>query len=181
MATVGALGVAPVQAAPTLQAKREAPTGEWTDGVCDCCSDVGMCCCGCFCAPTLTGQLYERFARSGLYERLPGATCVTVAGLIWLLFIVGDALYSVEDSTVMSIGSALSFVGFVVLVCVLCSVRRAVRERDDIPATCCGDAEDCCTSFWCSCCTLCQLFRHEQVGGKNYQLCSPTGTASALV
>ena len=183
MATVGALGVAPVQAVPVLQAKREAPQGEWTDGVCNCCSDCGLCCCGLWCYPTLTGQIYERFARSGLFERLPGATCVSVAALIWLLLVAGDILYGIpsDDGVVMYIGGSLLFLGFLVTLTVVCTVRRAVRQRDDIPASCCGDAEDCCCAFWCQQCSICQLFRHEQIRCEDYQLCSPTGTASALV
>ena len=70
--------------------KPEPAPGRWQDTVCDCCADCAICCCGCFCYPTMAGQLYERVARAGSLERVPGATCVSIAALIWLLVVVGD-------------------------------------------------------------------------------------------
>ena len=55
-------------------------------------------------------------------------------------------------------------------------VRKLVRTKDNIPAAACGECEDCCCSFWCSCCTITQLFAQGEVKCANgYQLCSPEG------
>ena len=61
----------------------------------------------------------------------------------------------------------------------LMQVRQRIRKRDGIPEMQCAGCEDCCCSFWCQYCTLCQMARHEFVGvpgsGKQYQWCHPTG------
>ena len=64
----------------------------------------------------------------------------------------------------------------VVATSILKMVRKLVRTKDNIPTTTCGECEDCCCSFWCSCCTITQLFAQGEVKCANgYQLCSPEG------
>ncbi len=158
------------------------PIGEFSDGLCSCCSDVGLCCCGCWCAPTLGPQLYERLVRTGALERIPGLSCVTLAVVLWLLFLVGNGLYGLPNPTAMTIGYTIELVGFVVLVCIVCTVRGAIRKRDGIAPTCCpGATDDCCEAFWCTPCSICRLFRHEDVYCEDYALCSTTGTRNELV
>ena len=43
-------------------------------------------------------------------------------------------------------------------------VRAAIRKRDAIAPKNCADYEDCCFSFFCLPCTLCQILRHETQG-----------------
>lgn len=48
-----------------------------------------------------------------------------------------------------------------------------VRLRDAIPGS---TVRDCCVSFWCCCCSTCQLARHEGLTYDNYGgVFSPTG------
>lgn len=58
---------------------------------------------------------------------------------------------------------------------VTCKTRRAVREKSDIPASCCG-CDDFCCSILCGCCTTMQMMRHtanyNQHQGK---CCTKTG------
>jgi Cys-rich protein (TIGR01571 family) len=43
---------------------------------------------------------------------------------------------------------------------VVWKTRAYIREKYSIPARCCGECEDCCCSFWCTCCTIGQMARH---------------------
>mmetsp|Transcript_14447 Transcript_14447/g.21290 ORF Transcript_14447/g.21290 Transcript_14447/m.21290 type:complete len:278 (+) Transcript_14447:112-945(+) len=45
------------------------------------------------------------------------------------------------------------------IVLTTCKTRRAVREQYEIPNSCCG-CEDFCCSLWCGCCTTMQMMRH---------------------
>ena len=53
----------------------------------------------------------------------------------------------------------------------------AIRKRDQIPGSCCGGGgcEDCCYSWFCSCCTQAQIMRHVGMKADNYNLCAPGG------
>jgi hypothetical protein len=73
------------------------------------------------------------------------------------------------------------FLGLLSMLCVcaiVCTVRAAVRRRDNIPSNCCGAAEDCCCAFCCNPCTQCMLLRHEKesspIGNDDYSVCHPT-------
>jgi len=72
-------------------------------------------------------------------------------------------------------------IGFMSMLCVcaiVCTVRAAVRRRDNIPSKCCGALEDCCCACCCNPCTQCMLLRHEKesspIGSDGYSLCHPT-------
>ena len=56
-------------------------------------------------------------------------------------------------------------------------MRRAYREKYNVPAECCGDGvEDCCIVFWCGCCSDIQLARQTHDEHKYpYQCCTKTG------
>jgi Cys-rich protein (TIGR01571 family) len=41
-----------------------------------------------------------------------------------------------------------------------CHLRKAMRTKYEIPTSNCGEAEDCCCMFWCSCCSSIQMARH---------------------
>lgn len=66
------------------------------------------------------------------------------------------------------------FYGLFILV-VLVRVRNYVRKRYSIPAGC-GDLEDCCCSFWCGPCSVCQMMRHtSDYRHDRAACCTPTG------
>ena len=65
------------------------------------------------------------------------------------------------------------FIFFLVL---LCKTRRHIRERYQIPEQQCHGCEDCCCTYWCSCCTVAQMARHTgDYKEHGARLCSETG------
>ena len=158
-----------------------ADKNQWTDGVCDCCKDPGMCCVIFFCDPITTGQLYKRMAQKQLIDRIPMLSCVSISIFLWICYALSSTLNGSADPGASAIGSAVGMASGICLLLIVCTVRKAVRTRDGIQAGSCGDAEDCCCAFWCNPCTQCQLWRHEQVKCSEYDLCSPTGSKAALV
>ena len=89
---------------------------------------------------------------------------------------------------VLTIASWIGILGFVpwagripgicglLLFCIVMDLRRKIREKNGIPETCCEGCEDCCCSWWCWPCVVCQMARHEFTGpDKTYQCCHPTG------
>ena len=64
---------------------------------------------------------------------------------------------------------------------VLMAVRKRIRDRDQIATGSCGPQEDCCCSFWCSCCVTIQAFNHLNMRCETgYQLCSPEGVPASV-
>lgn len=68
---------------------------------------------------------------------------------------------------------------------IVCTVRGALRRRENIAPQCCGAAEDCVCACCCNPCTQCMLLRHELHGLKpgtneQYQLCSKTASSSLV-
>lgn len=64
-----------------------------------------------------------------------------------------------------------------------CLVRKSIRARDEIPSSYGGPGwlEDACCSYFCGCCVLMQIMRHEGlVGGGRYKLCTPDGRREML-
>ena len=58
----------------------------------------------------------------------------------------------------------------------LMTVRKIIRTQDQIGTASCGESEDCCCSFWCSCCTAVQMFQHLNIRCENgYRLCTEEG------
>lgn len=79
--------------------------------------------------------------------------------------------------TLLTISEILGAISFFTVLAIVCTVRRAVRTREGIPAECCGDCEDFCCACCCNPCTQCMLLRHEKmgcVGANEYSPCSPT-------
>jgi len=50
--------------------------------------------------------------------------------------------------------SVFSIIFAVYVFFIACRTRAYMRQKYQIPAKCCGDAEDCCCVFWCSCCSV---------------------------
>ena len=55
------------------------------------------------------------------------------------------------------VGEALHLSYFVFLVCLVIRTRRHIRQKYRIPEGDCGGCDDCCSSFWCSCCAVAQM------------------------
>ena len=155
--------------------KGDVEQGVWTDGICDCCKDPGMCMIVYFCNPVNTGQLYERFVQKGMIERLPMLSCLSISIFMWVGYlwtpVVGGFNYFFA-----SVGMLMSAFTGICLFLIVCTVRKSVRTRDHIEPGGCGDFEDCCCALWCPTCTVCQLWRHERVTCAQYDLCRKTGS-----
>ena len=64
----------------------------------------------------------------------------------------------------------LPFLFFGYMLFLTCRTRNFVRRTYQIPG---GDVEDCCFSFWCSCCTILQVARHTNENDCcHYNVCS---------
>ncbi|XP_032833113.1 cornifelin isoform X2 [Petromyzon marinus] len=60
-------GVAYAQQAPHAQEK-------WNSGLCDCCDDMGICCCGLFCMPCLECRVASDYGECCCLPLLPGTS-----------------------------------------------------------------------------------------------------------
>ena len=69
---------------------------------------------------------------------------------------------------------------FLLFFMIVCTIRRKIRQRDEIEGECGGCCGDFCCSLWCMPCTLCQLMRHEQMSYGKYNLCASDGKLRAL-
>ncbi|CAB9506808.1 expressed unknown protein [Seminavis robusta] len=74
-----------------------------------------------------------------------------------------DGTTETPTSTFQIVGLVHAIVGFLFAVYfffAICRTRAAIRRKYEIKPECCGEAEDCCCTFWCSCCTVQQMARH---------------------
>ena len=170
--------------------KKTDAEGAWSSGLCACCGDrataldpdCGLCCTICCLAPIPTGQLYERSVLKGLISRwggrppISGMVITMTLALLYVAFLICDMSAAMSPSAAALAPVFMTIYGVLALL-VLCNVRKSIRKRDNIPPGCGGEAcNDCCCSFWCWECTMCQIWRHEGVVfSKNYSLCSATG------
>jgi Cys-rich protein (TIGR01571 family) len=71
------------------------------------------------------------------------------------------------------------FVFFLFILLVTIRARGYIRRKYSIPEQSCPGCEDCCCSFWCSTCTICQMLRHT-ADYQKYQAgcCTETGLAN---
>jgi Cys-rich protein (TIGR01571 family) len=49
------------------------------------------------------------------------------------------------------------------------TAKLALREKYSIPGYC---LQDCCVSYWCSCCSALQMFRHMKMSGEEPKCCA---------
>ena len=148
----------------------------WRHGLCECCEDPSLACSVCWCGCNATGQAYQRATGSG---------CFWVSILLWGLFILTQFMNStssslnanidVNDDTVSIVGGLAALFGLISTIATtyfVCTSRRIMRDRDEIPAGSCGGCDDCCVGWWCSCCALIQMFRQDSITGNRYRMCT---------
>jgi len=155
------------------------PTNKWSSDVFDCSQDCcifgATCCCGFITA----GQLYEKVIG-------PQGMCLKIFVMLLVLYILAQGFQNAQQQVQRMVGwkealplTAVSWGCWIfylaILTSVLVIVRKKVREVDQIPPQCCGEAEDCCCSWWCPPCTMAQMFRHFGNRQGYYSLSTPTG------
>jgi len=117
---------------------------QWKDGLCDCMDQCAPSCCMATWFPCiLLGQIQQKF-----HERSCAQTVVffTAAYIMYYLLAAFDRPAA---SMVSCMTSLLMFA------CV-CKTRGAVRRQLNIEG---NEVNDCCASFFCTCCSLAQMAR----------------------
>jgi len=66
---------------PAGSVEHDGPRTQWSSGLCACMTDWCTCCTACWCVPTTTAQLYERFHSAK-------GSCMKVGLLLWVLYIL---------------------------------------------------------------------------------------------
>ena len=128
--------VAAGQPLPVATALHAPVQGVGMDGLCNCFSDLSVCCCGCWCSPCLHGMNHERAGlESGPCWKIPAVYCL---------------------------GGALASTGVgVICQCVaiywVCKGRQQIQQLAGIPAD--DDCGACFTTCCCFACTACQEAR----------------------
>lgn len=179
---------------PSLVIEGDGVTGQWKDGLFDCCkfgilhpSLLNACCCPLI----LLGQIMTRLKLDWLGDPSPteGWQCtfrtmlyITIGYFILnVIFSPGEEYKDTDDfsyketpeSGTYQLITSL-FGAFVIFVTF--KVRKYIRTRDHIPEERCIGCEDFCCSFWCGCCVASQMARHTA----NYKsepanFCTPKG------
>ena len=165
---------------------------KWKDGVCDCFSEPAICCCTFWCPFQPIAMLYERVIRRSSFWIL-----FITLGFCWLSYNILDIIAylvifsnpgSEKHQDASGILWLMSDVGyFIFWACafgITWTIRKEVRRKYEIPEQCCQArprrigctfSEDCCCSFWCTTCTICQIWRHITGGtSKGAKGCSCT-------
>jgi Cys-rich protein (TIGR01571 family) len=171
--------------------------GHWKDDLIACC---GLGCCHptlwmAWCCPMiLLGQIMTRLKLTWTAQpdgsRAQTASTFRILCCLWMLWLglrflpnymtiefldengdldaKGGVLFLIFSSLVM----ALSILFFVLV----CKTRRHIREKYQIPEQQCHGCEDCCCTYWCSCCTIAQMARHTgDYAAYGSRCCSETG------
>jgi len=158
--------------------------GRWKDEAIDCfsdCSWVGAVCFYAYFMPRYLGKVHDRL--EGRIGGDPLSSRYLPLTFVWLLCLVPAV------GALWSLGNFLACA--CILACLVYRTRRLVRRRYAIPNSCCGssmpsssnnntittnsnigvnennsssslDLEDCSMSFFCTCCTVLQMYRHTK-------------------
>ena len=77
---------------------------------------------------------------------------------------------------VLSVVNLILLVALVLFLVLIFKTRRHIREKYQIPEQQCHGCEDCCCTYWCTCCTVAQMARHTGDYRKHgARCCSETG------
>lgn len=169
---VGTVVTATASVAPSPSGGESEDTSKFKQDLCGCGEQCGcLCCASFFCCQTMTPQLYQ------METKEPGS-CDKWAKVLWALTILAytlNMISRVADVRILGIVAMLFTIAYTCCgVRLLMLVRSSVRQRYRIPPGQCGDCDDCCCSFWCTCCTQLQLMTQFGVTNQNYQLCHKT-------
>ena len=120
-------------------------------------------CCSC----VYIAQLHERVVKRQSFPKVLGILVgVQVVG--WILKFYGEHIF-IEVHTGNRMIDALGWlpilvtelaVGLVYLKYVI-AIRKQMRARDHIQSEMGACGPECCTSYWCQCCVICQMYAHD--------------------
>mmetsp|Transcript_10498 Transcript_10498/g.11801 ORF Transcript_10498/g.11801 Transcript_10498/m.11801 type:complete len:295 (+) Transcript_10498:1-885(+) len=157
------------------------PTGHWRYDLFDCFSS---CCCPCLmgwcCYPILMGQVMQRmkfnfFGCPNVSGNGQPPICLTYTIITVVLFVFGAIIWGATQT----FGYIIWIIWCVYMLVVFTCTRNTMRKKYNIPPICCcGDNEldDCCSVYWCACCTAIQLARHTHDNQLyEYDMLSKTG------
>lgn len=163
----------------------------------------------CSCKPLALGQILSRMKLDWSGSPLNGRTALMSAFQVMLLtFIVYNtvdmtiyyitypyvAAAEYDEATGMytlpenvpswalhldTVRESLTLLYSIFILIIMMRTRAHIRQKYQIPEQSCQGCEDCCCSFWCSACTVCQMARHT-ADYKTYKAscCSETGLES---
>lgn len=176
----------------TITSSSTAPLGHWRDGLCDCCAP-GCCHASCLNAlcfrQILMGQVLVRMQLTwcGFPAKSRAQYKQTFHTLLWLTvgyWTMWIFFHCDDDHGGNCHGWRHGVLGTVRLlwslytIIVMSRLRKAVRERYQIPQTQCMGCEDCCCAVFCSCCTMAQLARQTaDYERQRAYCCTDTGLA----
>jgi Cys-rich protein (TIGR01571 family) len=179
------------------------PVGAWRDGLCDCCI-LGPChpsvCLSVWWFPNIAlGQVMTRMGLSWSGDpagnRPVGLSPFMIMVILTIIFIVVsiDVNAALSSRPTANLGERPppmpGWVPFLILFRWLVGIgiglyaldvrirtRAYIRNKYAIPEMYCTGCDDCCMSFWCSCCTTAQMLRHTaDYDANNASCCSETG------
>lgn len=162
------------------------PSGRWRDGLCNFCTFGcchSMCCMAFWCSACALGQVLHRNKLNWIGS--PSSTgqaphlsafkiflgiSIAVYILDFVIAILtaddGESSDSTEESSTdgessssskRGVSNVLQGILMIVVFIITMRLRSYVRNRYAITGSC---IEDCCCSFWCLPCTICQVSRH---------------------
>ena len=167
----------PAQPYATGAAQNIAPPGRW---LAPCMSSLGpTCLMAMFCRCVYIAQLHERVVERKSFQK--------VLGILLAIQVLGYIMSQMGPGSVMPVqwaryGQLWSMiiellVAFVYLRYVI-TIRKKMRARDHIQDESGACGSECCTSYWCQPCVVCQMFAHDnQLKGLGPPSCdfSPMG------
>jgi len=188
------------QADPTNEAETHKKVGSWETGLCDCfeygvCHKAVLCAC---CFPTLlVGQILTRMKLTWIGEPSTAAEeykktfrIVFTLAVIWYLVsifsCVAELPVETEDGSDITLipnedcsawqqtlTQSVEIVFFLYMLIVTMRLRKAIRSKYAIDGS---DIGDCCTVYWCGCCSAVQMANQTaDYANDNVHCFSPTG------
>ncbi|ETW03940.1 hypothetical protein H310_04355 [Aphanomyces invadans] len=154
--------------------------GRWKADIFACCTDLVPNCLMTWCCPCIS--LAQTLHRVGMYTF---NNVLLVYGALYLAQVVlyifqsttsATMVYSSSGwvySSVSLVWSWLSLAIQVLALVLVMVVRKRFRTAFQIPGS---DIEDCCCSFWCSCCVMAQMATHAEAYTPNECTFSPKDT-----
>jgi hypothetical protein len=177
------LEIAQSSVGPSHQVTRDSDIkGRWRKPLCECCEvcENGLWCNAFFCTPVVLAQVMMRLKLNFLGCRASGGTLYqqtfwwVVA--FWVIFLVLFFALVVREVALFVVICIWTIYFTIVSTNVRSTVRRKYSINPDCSDCCDGVLDDCCISFWCSCCSTIQMIRQTHDMSKYpYQCCTKTG------